>query len=269
MKLHANCKINIGLNVLCRRDDGYHEIETAMIPVSKFYDDIEVVRTDSGISFRQTGIGIDCPDEQNLCVRAARLMQERYGTGGVDIALTKRVPFGAGLGGGSSDATAVIRAINKLYNLALSDEELISAAAALGSDTAFFVHNTPQICRGRGETMEPVKLPLKGLYLVVVKPKEGVSTAEAYRGVRPAMPEIPLVEALKRPVTEWSEVVKNDFEEHIFRAHPDIARLKQKLVSCGALYASMSGSGSALFGLFDHEPPHEELSDTFIHIEQF
>jgi 4-diphosphocytidyl-2-C-methyl-D-erythritol kinase len=158
------------------------------------------------------------------------------------------------LGGGSSDATAVILALNELYGLNLSEEKLIETAAMLGSDTSFFVRNTPQLCTGRGEKMTPIELPLQGKYLVLAKPAEGVSTKEAYSGVKPALPAVRLAEALQRPMGEWREVVKNDFEKHIFEAHPAIAKLKNAMYDAGAVYASMSGSGSAVFGIFDEEP---------------
>lgn len=269
MIVRANCKINIGLDVLRRREDGFHDLETVMYPVRELYDEIEIVRSDDGLRFVQNGIAVDCPDEDNLCVRAYRLMQSRYGIGGATLTLDKRIPFGAGLGGGSSDATAVILGANELFDLALSEGELLDCAAMLGSDTAFFVRNAPQLCCGRGEILAPIELPLGGKYLVILKPAEGVSTREAYSGVRPHLPEIPLTEALARPVCQWSGAVKNNFEPHIFAAHPNIARLKDLLLSNGAEYASMSGSGSAVFGIFADEPhfniPYENI---FIHTEK-
>ena len=268
MTINANCKINLGLNVLRRRPDGYHDLETVMFPVRGLYDVVTVELAATGVTFTAAGIAVDCAAEDNLCVRAARLMQERYGVGGVHITLDKRVPFGAGLGGGSSDATAVIVAINDIFDLHLDRATLVTLAAELGSDTAFFVYNDAQLCTGRGEIMQPIAVDLAGLWLVVVKPEEGVSTAEAYRGVRPALPAHSLAELLKRPITQWQGSVKNDFEPHILAAHPAIASLKQSLLADGALYASMSGSGSALFGLFDHKPTLHFSEDTFVHIEQ-
>ena len=253
MILRANCKINLGLDILRRREDGFHDLETVMIPVSDVYDIVEVERVEGVSVFEQNGLLVDCDADDNLCMKALHLMQRLYGVGAVYIRLDKRVPFGAGLGGGSSDATAVILAINELFELGLSEAKLIETAAMIGSDTAFFVRNTPQLCTGRGEKMEPVELPLQGKYLVVAKPEEGVSTKEAYAGVKPAVPQVRLAEALQRPIGEWQSVVKNDFEPHIFEAHPAIAELKQALLDAGALYASMSGSGSAVFGIFDRE----------------
>ena len=267
MILRANCKINIGLDVLRRRADGFHDLSTVMAPVPELYDIIEVIPSVE-MHLEQRGFIVDCPIEKNLCIKAARLMQQRYNIGNVAITLDKRVPFGAGLGGGSSDATAVIIAINETFKLNLSEAELINCAAALGSDTAFFVRNTPQLCTGRGEIMTPIALPLTGLWLVVAKPEEGVSTAEAYGGVKPAEPNIPLEQRLQLPVNQWQSIIKNDFEPHIFEAHPTIANLKQKLIEAGAIYASMSGSGSAVFGLFTEQPKLNFESNIFTHIEQ-
>ena len=267
MEYRANCKINLGLDVLRRRDDGYHDLETVMLPVMGLYDVIDVERAEDGVEFRSEGIVVDCPTDKNLCVRAARLMQERYGVGGVAITLDKRVPFGAGLGGGSSDATAVIVAINDIYNLGLDKPTLASIAAELGSDTPFFVYNRAMLCEGRGEIMSPVDIDLRGLWLVVLKPECGVSTAEAYRGVVPHVPDVRLMELLKRPIEEWQMCVTNAFEPHILAAHPEIAALKDKFLSSGAIYASMSGSGSAVFGLF-RECPTIHTDGVFTHIEQ-
>lgn len=260
MILRANCKINLGLDILRRRADGYHDLETVMFPVRGLYDEVEVERTDApGAAFCSEGLVVDCPDESNLCLKAFRLMRDRYGVDGVRIRLAKHVPFGAGLGGGSADATAVVVALDRLFALGLSETELIDRAAELGSDTAFFVRNTPQLCTGRGEVMTPFPLDLTGLTLVVVKPDEGVSTREAYAGVRPRVPAVPLAERLRRPVSEWQGLVTNDFEESVFAAHPAIRAVKERLLEAGALYASMSGSGSAVFGLFDGHEKGEEL----------
>jgi 4-diphosphocytidyl-2-C-methyl-D-erythritol kinase len=193
-------------------------------------------------------------------------MQRLYGVGEAKITLDKRVPFGAGLGGGSSDATAVILALNEIFGLGLSEERLIETAAMIGSDTAFFVRNTPQLCTGRGEKMAPVELPLQGYYLVIAKPEEGVSTKEAYAGVKPAIPQVRLTEALQYPIEGWQSVVKNDFEPHIFAAHPAIAALKKEMLDAGALYASMSGSGSAVFGIFKDPPKLNIASDNYLKI---
>lgn len=260
MILHANCKINIGLDILRRRADGFHDLETLMVPVAGLYDVVEVTRTvAAGAEFRQEGLAVDCPPEQNICMKAFGLMRERHGVDGVRIRLDKRVPFGAGLGGGSSDGTAVLLALDRLFGLGLGEEELVALAAELGSDTSFFVRNIPQLCSGRGEVMVPFEVDLAGLKLVIVKPDEGISTREAYAGVTPRYPALPLAERLRRPLAEWQGTVTNDFEPHIFAAHPRIAAVKRRLLDAGALYAAMSGSGSALFGLFAPEVSDEAL----------
>ena len=269
MRVKANCKINFGLDVLRRREDGFHEVATVMYPLLGLYDivDIEPIEGEEPL-FENAGIEVDCPAESNICIKAWRLMHERYGVQAVRITLDKRTPFGAGLGGGSADGTAVICALNEIFALGLSGEELISLAAELGSDTAFFVRNTPQLCTGRGEIMEPIELSLRGLWLMLVKPDDSVSTREAYSGIKPFVPEVALRERIATSVSEWQRLLKNDFEPHIFAAHPAIAEIKEWLLSQGALYAAMSGSGSAVFGLFDHEikntPP---MDGVFTHCE--
>ena len=267
MRLKANCKINLGLNVLRKREDGYHDLETVMLPVKGLYDVLDVEAIDSGVEFTGVGIEVDCPEDKNLCVRAVRLMQSRYAIGGVAIRLDKRVPFGAGLGGGSSDATAVIMAINEIYALGLDRPTLASLAAELGSDTPFFVYNRPMLCEGRGEIMSEVEVDLRGLWLVVVKPPFGVSTGEAYSGVKPHIPDCRLMSLIDKPIDQWQGSVVNDFEPHILLAHPTIATLKEELLRSGALYASMSGSGSALFAIYDHKPALSLPDDCFVHIE--
>ena len=269
MRVTANCKINLGLDVLRRRADGYHELETVMYPLRGLYDiiDIEPCAGEDAL-FENDGFKVDCPAEQNICIKAWRLLRERYGIAPVRILLDKRTPFGAGLGGGSADGTAVLLALNELFGLGISEGELIALAAELGSDTSFFVRNTPQLCTGRGEIMEPIDVSLEGMWLMLIKPNEGVSTREAYAGIRPSVPDVPLRERLARPIGEWQAVLKNDFEPHIFAAHPVIGEVKEWLVSQGAIYSAMSGSGSAVFGIFDHKiesvPPFEGV---FVHQE--
>ncbi len=263
MRLKANCKINIGLDIIRRREDGFHDLVTVMCPVRELYDvvTLELTEQPTEISFRSEGLLIDCPEDKNLCIRAARLMQQRYRDRmqqGLSITLDKRVPFGAGLGGGSADATAVIIGINDLYELQLSETELINIAAELGSDTAFFVRNTPQLCTSRGEVMQDFPLSLDGLYIVLIKP-EGVniSTREAFAGIKPATPETPLAERLSQPIEAWQTIIKNDFEPHIFEAHPTLAAIKEQLKRAGATYTAMSGSGSTIFALFKFNPTNK------------
>lgn len=261
MEIKANCKINIGLDILRRREDGYHDLSTIMFPVEGLYDVVKIEHSDCD-SFHNAGFAVDCAAEDNICLKALHLLRQRYAIGPVAITLDKHVPFGAGLGGGSSDGTAVIVALNEIFNLKLTEQELIALAAELGSDTAFFVRNTPQLCEGRGEIMTPIDLNLAGKWLVIVKPDVNVSTREAYAGVRPEIPAIPLQERIKASISEWQATIKNDFEKTIFKAHPELAEIKTALLTAGATYAAMSGSGSAMFGIFDDELSAKKLSNT-------
>lgn len=219
-----------------------------------------------GVAFSQSGLVIDCPAEKNLCVRACRLMQERYGVGPVQIHLHKRIPFGAGLGGGSADAAAVLRGINEVFDLELDVDELAQLAAELGSDMPFFIYDTPMVGRGRGEILTPHAVDLSGLYLVMVKPDVGVSTAEAYSLITPRMPECTIEEVVELPREQWRESMVNDFEAPIFACVPILASIKDELYRLGATYAAMSGSGSTIFGLFETEPTITPmLKDHFVH----
>ena len=259
MEIKANCKINIGLDVLRRRADGYHDLSTVMVPVKGLYDVLTIEQAEES-KLSIVGIEVDCDPEQNICMKALRLMQQRYGIDEASITLDKRIPFGAGLGGGSADGTAVILALNEIFALGLDEATLISLAAELGSDTAFFVRNSPQLCEGRGEIMTPIELDLAGYWLVLIKPDANVSTREAYAGVVPAIPELSLTERLQKPIAEWQGSVKNDFEKSVFAAHPIIGEIKQELIDAGATYASMSGSGSTVFGLFASKEAAEKMS---------
>lgn len=262
----STCKINLGLNVTCRRVDGFHEIVTLMYPVRRLFDIIEMVESDT-FEFSTSGLTIDCPMDKNLTVKAFRLMQGRFGIGEARIHLHKIIPTGAGLGGGSANATTVIIMCNEMWNLGLTVAELQSLAAELGSDTPFFVLNSPQLATGRGEILEPFTLSLSGLWLMMIKPDMGVSTAEAYSGVTPNIAIPTVQQALQSPIESWAELLRNDFEPSVFEKIPLLATLKSDMYAAGALYAAMSGSGSTIFGLFDKcpEPP---TTEHFIHVEQ-
>lgn len=264
MIVFPNCKINLGLRVVRKRPDGYHDIETVMVPVRGLCDALEILSdTGDGCTFTTSGLSIDGPAEKNLCVKAYNLMRERYNIGGVKMHLHKHVPFGAGLGGGSSDAVFVLRLLSDTFALNLPDAELEALAAELGSDTVFFVKNRPMLAEGRGEVLSPVELDLAGYHILIVKPPFGVSTAEAYAGVVPAEPERPLAEILSGDIHKWKDNLRNDFELSIFRKYPEIAAIKQRLYDQGAVYASMSGSGSAVFGLFENKPETLQWPDTY------
>ncbi len=262
MLLFAPCKINIGLDVLRRREDGFHDLDTLMLPLTGLCDAVELTPAGEN-SLTVYGAPIDCPPGKNLCMRALKLVQERYGAGAAHIFLQKAVPFGAGLGGGSSDAAAVITLADRLFSLGLSIAQKQAMAGELGSDVPFFIESRAAMARGRGEVLSPADTPrqLAGKHILLIKPPVAVSTAEAYGGIVPRVPEVPLGERLRLPLPDWRANIKNAFEEHIFALHPRLGQLKEALYDMGAAYASMSGSGSALYAFFDAAPDVRQLSD--------
>ena len=269
MLLFPNCKINIGLRVVERRADGYHDIETWMVPVRGLCDIVEIVHAPGdGAEFVSSGLAVDCPPEKNLCLRAYRALHERFPIGGVRIHLHKIVPMGAGLGGGSADAAFVVKGLSELFGLNLSRKCMEELCAGIGSDTAFFVANRPALATGRGEILEPVDFSLRGKRLLIVKPAESVSTAEAYAGIAPRRMDRPLLECLNAPVDRWRETVRNDFEPVVFRAHPQLERLRNEMYRRGAVYASMTGSGAAVYGIFDGGAPIDsDFGNVFVYQE--
>jgi 4-diphosphocytidyl-2-C-methyl-D-erythritol kinase len=252
----SNAKINLGLHVTQRRPDGFHNIETALFPIG--WSDVVEALPDKALILRCSGLPVGVAPEKNLCARAFRLLQKDFGLPGADIYLHKQVPPGAGLGGGSSNAAFVLLALNKIFHLALSQQRLAGYAAQLGSDCAFFVYNVPMLATGRGEVLQPVAVSLSGYELLVVKPPLGVSTAEAYAGITPKAPRVSLQSAVTRRVEAWKELLVNDFEPLVFARYPLLQDVKSRLYGCGAAYAAMSGSGSALFGIFEKMPDNVE-----------
>ena len=249
------CKINIGLSVLNKRPDGYHDIRTLMYPVRGLCDSLEILPDPESEECRLSfsGIVIDCPVEKTSVWKAWRVMRERYGIGGVKAHLHKAVPFGAGLGGGSADGGFAVRMLNEIFGLGLSESEMEDAAATIGSDDPFFVRCTPRVCAGRGEVLIDNDLDLSGKWIAILKPPYGISTAQAYGGVTPAY-STPIEEITALPIEEWRRLLKNDFEQSAFALHPELAEIKEELYRCGAEYAAMSGSGSAMYGLFSEKP---------------
>ncbi len=300
MITYPNVKVNLGLNVLRRRPDGYHDLETLFLPYSGIHDVLEIVSGDdysrtSSVLFakygepgriaqavspdgkvmitaaRQEGIGWD--PLKDLCVKAYSLLDADFGLPPVKIFLEKLSPVGAGLGGGSADAAFTVRMLNDMFSLGLDDGRMASYAAELGSDCAFFIYNRPMIGQGRGEILSEYSLPgidircpgdsgpvagepdgvdVKDRYVMQVVVPEGiaVSTADAYRGIVPSEPEIPLREVLSMPVGKWRDHLKNSFEDTVFAKYPQLEAIKRSLYESGAVYASMSGSGSALFAIY-------------------
>ena len=265
MKLFPNCKINIGLRVVRKREDGYHDLETIFYPVMGLHDELEVERVSDngnresgiGFSFIQEGLAVDCKAEDNLIIKCYERMRARYPQiGDVRIRFKKNIPFGAGLGGGSSDAAHMAIALNEIFKLGLSKEQLAQEVRPLGADCPFFVYNTPCYAEGIGDKLTPISLDLSGLRLIMIKPDSGVSTKEAYAGIKPkgtceVFNDFKVLNVLN-DLTILSALT-NDFEETIFVVHPEIAEIKQRLLDAGAVYAAMSGSGSTVFGLFEND----------------
>lgn len=248
-----NAKINLGLNIVEKRPDGYHNLETVFYPIP-VKDALEFVPSaKAATSFSLSGIEVGGDAESNLVMRALRLLEKDFSIPPIDIFMEKAIPFGAGLGGGSADAAFMLKMLNAEFRLQLSDCQLEAYAAQLGADCAFFIKNKPVFATGIGTVFEPIDFSLKGYFLVLVKPDIHVSTPLAYSLVRPHAPEFPLKEWLQKPIEEWKGHVVNDFELSVFTKFPAIAAIKDELYRQGALYASMSGSGSSVFGLFDKE----------------
>ncbi len=301
MITHPNVKLNLGLNVLRKREDGFHDLETLFIPYFGIHDTLEIIAGDdfsstsaalfakygssvpaSQGSIRPEGIfgtgteetdapelvqgisedgklmitiaraeGVDWDPLKDLTAKAYFILAEDFKLPPVKIFLEKTSPVGAGLGGGSADAAFALRMLNDLCSLGLTEQQLAEYASRLGSDCAFFIYNRPMTGEGRGEVLTEFQVDLSGYDIQVLTPAGiSVSTKEAYSGIRPRMPEVPLRDALARPVEEWDGVLVNDFEETVFAIHPELASIKRSLYDSGAVYASMSGSGSALFALY-------------------
>lgn len=277
MITNPNVKINLGLSILRKREDGFHDLETLFVPYFGLHDTLEIV---TGEDFSKTSAaifgkyapemiaqgmsedgklmitiareqGVDWEPLKDLTAKAYYILSEDFELPPVKIFLEKTSPVGAGLGGGSADAAFALRMINEICSLDLSDEKLAGYAARLGSDCAFFIYNRPMIGEGRGEILTEWPVDLSGYDLQVLTPAGiAVSTKDAYSGIKPHLPEVPLRDALARPVEEWDGILVNDFEETVFAKYPELAAIKRSLYDCGAAYASMSGSGSALFALY-------------------
>ncbi len=254
-----NAKINLGLNVISKRPDGYHNLETVMYPVPS-HDILEVVEAKDGRdTLHCSGNPVDCPMENNLVYKALTAIRNHFDIPPVTMYLDKQTPDGAGLGGGSADAAHTLLAINDLFGLGASREMLAGIAAGIGADCPFFIYDTPMFCTGTGTDLSPITLTLpSGLWLLIVKPNVSVSTREAYAGLSPGYPDEPLMDVIRQPIEQWQGRLVNDFEPTVFRRYPRVAEIKRRILDLGAIYASMSGSGSAVFGFFRKKP---ELPD--------
>jgi 4-diphosphocytidyl-2-C-methyl-D-erythritol kinase len=251
-------KINLGLNVLARRPDGYHDIESVLVPIP-LNDVLEAVLAPdlgvNGLEYTRSGLPIPGPVETDLCFKAVRRLQRHQDLPGMRVHLHKVVPMGAGLGGGSSDGASTLELVNTLCRLSLNKEQLAAHALELGSDCPFFLEGQVCIARGRGERLIPVPIDLSGLWLILANPGAHVSTAEVYRNTNPTEKPWPIESFLLRDrMLEWEKRLPNTMEPYVLRAYPEVDALKQRLQQAGAFYTAMSGSGSSVFGLFAEEP---------------
>ncbi|WP_114781382.1 4-(cytidine 5'-diphospho)-2-C-methyl-D-erythritol kinase [Botryobacter ruber] len=243
-----NAKINLGLFVTAKRPDGFHNLESVFYPV-KWCDALEVLPAPE-LNFTMSGLPVPGNPDTNLCLKAYKLLQEKYGLPPVQMHLHKVIPMGAGLGGGSADAAFALKLLNQLFELKLTEDELEDYARTLGSDCAFFIRNKPVLATEKGDVFTPIELDLSGYACVVVYPGIHITTAEAYGSIRPTEPTVSITDVLKQGVHTWKHTLKNDFETALFPKYPELAALKENLYEAGAAFASMTGSGSAVYALF-------------------
>ncbi len=267
MVVFPHAKINLGLHVTGRRDDGYHNIETVFypIPLSDVLEAIEDVSSSGKINLTVTG-NESLSANDNLCVKAYELLNKDFKLPSVKVHLHKIIPTGAGLGGGSADAVFMLKLLNKLFELKLSNDVLKKYALQIGSDCPFFVEGKPVYATGRGEEMEDIKLSLKDYFICIVKPQVSVSTAEAYKMVKPQKPPVALLSVIQQLLEKWKDLLTNDFEEPVFKKYPVIESVRKKLYETGAVFALMSGSGSAVYGIFDRKVNLEGAFDDSFYI---
>ncbi|MBO7480524.1 MAG: 4-(cytidine 5'-diphospho)-2-C-methyl-D-erythritol kinase [Bacteroidales bacterium] len=252
-----NAKINIGLDIVSRRSDGYHNICTVFYPIN-ITDAMEIMPSDKFI-FDNRGIKIDCEIEKNLCYKAYKMLKDDFDLPPVKFVLYKHIPFGSGLGAGSANAAFTIKMLNDMFSLKLSVEQMVAYASRLGADCAFFIHNRQMLANGTGNIFHETELCLKGKTLALVLPPISVNTAKAYANCHPAEPLFSLNDSVKLPMHQWKDRIKNDFEPTVFAENPMLSEIKRKLYANGAVFAQMSGSGSAMYGIFETKPQKFEI----------
>ena len=250
MILYPNAKINIGLNVESRRSDGYHNISSVFYPINQCFDILEIVESEN---FRFTSSGINVPDCINICEKAYKLMKVEYQIPSVHIHLHKQIPIGSGLGGGSSDGACTIKGLNTLFNLNIHTELLEELALKLGADCPFFIQNKPKYVSGIGDVMKNISIELSNYNIKLINSNIYISTIDAYSNIKPKDESLSLIKLIKRPIDLWKDSIKNDFERSIFNIHPVLKEAKEKLYSQGAIYSSMTGTGSVIYGIFNKE----------------
>lgn len=264
MIVFPNCKINLGLNILNKRKDGFHDIETVFYPV-KFTDALEIISgttNDRPVEFTGTGLKVEGIMEDNLCIKAYSLLKKDFPQlPAVKIHLHKAIPMGAGLGGGSADAAFMLKLMNDKFKLNLSSAQLINYSLQLGSDCPFFIHNKPCFATGRGEIMEELNVDLSSYKMILINPGIHINTGWAFSQITPALPKRSIKEIIQQPVETWKSALTNDFESAVFSAQLEIKKIKEALYEQGAVYASMSGSGSTVFGIFSSTIPTSLFSN--------
>lgn len=257
-------KINLGLNVVSKRDDGYHNLETVFYPVP-IKDALEVFPMEDGFpsdvrcDLKVTNLFIDGDEQKNLVVKAYNMIAQDYELPRVHVHLYKHIPTQAGMGGGSSNCAYMIRLLNEMFLLGMSDEKMIGYAARLGADCAFFIKAQPAYAEGIGEKLQPISIDLSGYKMLVVRPNIPVSTKEAFSLITPQVPKKNCLDIVRQPIETWKDELVNDFERSVFAIHPEIGRLKEMMYEQGAVYAAMSGSGSSVFGLFSDTPDEKSF----------
>lgn len=262
MVTFPNIKVNIGLNIVEKRQDGFHNIESVFHPVP-FSDVLEIIPAKE-TRFVSTGIAIPGALEHNLCFQAYELLKRDFQLPPVQIHLHKVVPIGAGLGGGSSDAAFTLKTLNNLFELGITSAQLETYAQKLGSDCAFFIDNKAKYCYHKGDEFKNLELDLSTYFFVIIYPNIHISTPEAYAGIRPKKSDYNLMNIPSLPITEWKNYIRNDFEDTIFIKYPLLEQIKTDLYNRGAIYASMSGSGSSLFGIFDSPIDLSSLTNKYL-----
>ncbi len=266
MIVFPNAKINLGLNIVARREDGFHNIETIFFPINSLCDILEIVSVpeqENPIAFTQSGLTLNEPDENNLCVKAYHLLKLYIELPPVKIHLHKQIPFGAGLGGGSSDGAHTLSTLNKLSAKALTNDKLLEVGLKLGSDCPFFILNSPCFATGRGELLKPIELNLSGYHILLVNPGLHINTGKAYSQSNPKPSVYKLPKNISREPKQWRDIITNDFERVVFDLYPEIGLIKESLYEMGAVYSAMSGSGSTVFGLFESKPDYNSVFNDY------
>lgn len=251
-----NCKINLGLNILRKREDGLHDLETVFYPIA-LKDILEIVTASNSnvaVSYSHSGFEIEGPNENNLCIKAYDLLKKDFPSiPAIKLHLHKTIPMGAGLGGGSADAAFTLQLLNEMFQLSVPADQLMNYAAILGSDAPFFIINKPCYATGCGEVLEEIDLNLSAYKTILVNPGIHINTAQAFSQIIPSLPERSIKDIIRQPLSAWKDILNNDFEKPVFEKYPQIKNIKEELYQQGALYAAMSGSGSTVFGIFDKD----------------